>query len=492
MTPGDIRLIGTARLAGQRLKALAPSAEAQNLVDSIDIVLNELILRKDRGFFEDYLLRGCALADAGTALLGKSAMPHAANPADLDDQELDTAIFTVSQQLEDIVIALGADERPAAQDLLDRIVAWEDSLYAYRMTSAEDDGRLPDARAAFSAEAIAAYFAKKRPDWPNLEVVEVAIIPGGFSKITVLFETQDDVNGRQSLAIRAEPPVPFMELEGADIASEFPVVQLVHAADVPVAEPLWLETDTSYFGTRFMLSRKAAGDVHGTVREAGASLPEATGREVASVLARLHDVDYRRYPDLLQASHLGRWAGLAKLPDNTAAFMGYWRERAEISRIGPSPLVRRALDWLARNVPAHAEDDAPVLLHGDIGLHNMLLDEGKVSAILDWEISRIGDRTEDITNFLTATSSVIAPEDFFRWYHEAGGRPVSEYRLRYFDVYHSVKMAICALAVLRRIEENRGAAIALAVFGLQYLHFITSRMTELIRSAEEVGKGTGD
>src|SRR5690606_5952982 len=149
---------------------------------------------------------------------------------------------------------------------------------------------------------------------------------------------------------------------------------------------------------------------------------------------------------LLRASHLGRWAALASLPDNTAAFIGYWRERAEISRIGPSPLVRRALDWLARNVPADAEGDAPVLLHGDIGLHNMLIADGKVS-----EISGIGDRAVEIANFLTATSSVIAREDFFRWYHEAGGRPVSEYRLRYFDVYHSVKMAICAVAVLRRI-----------------------------------------
>jgi aminoglycoside phosphotransferase (APT) family kinase protein len=206
---------------------------------------------------------------------------------------------------------------------------------------------------------------------------------------------------------------------------------------------------------------------------------------VAAVLARLHEVDYAAYPQHLAASHLGRWAALSDLPANTAAFVGYWRERAQISRIGPSPLVRRALDWLKRNVPQDAEGDAPVMLHGDIGLHNMLIDEGRVSAILDWEISRIGDRAEEITNFLTATGDVIAREDFFRWYEQAGGRPVSEYRLRYFDVYHSVKMAICALAVLRRIEENRGAAIALAVFGLQYLHFITSRLTGLIRLAEE-------
>ena len=55
-------MIGTARLAGQRLKALASDPEAQGLVDAIDVVLNELILRRDRPFFEDYLTRGAALA----------------------------------------------------------------------------------------------------------------------------------------------------------------------------------------------------------------------------------------------------------------------------------------------------------------------------------------------------------------------------------------------------------------------------------------------
>lgn len=470
MIPGDIRLIGTARLAAQRLKALSPSAEAQNLVDGIDIVLNELILRKDDAFFADHLERGQALAAEGAELTGLAS----------DGQTHEA----VSEQLEAIVGALGGDPAPEAQALLDRIVAWEDSLYAFRMSQAEDDGRLPDPRAAFSAEALQAYLAQKRPDWPGIEVRQLAIVPGGFSKITVLADLHDRANGAHSIAIRAEPPVPFMELEGADIAMEYPVIQLVHAAGIPVAEPLWLETDSAHFGARFLVSRRAAGAIHGTVREAASSLPMETGRAVAAALSQLHAVDYAAFPHYLAASHLGRWAAMQDLPANTAAFIQYWRERARISRIGPSPLIRRALDWLERNVPQDSEGDAPVMLHGDIGLHNMLIDEGRVSAILDWEISRIGDRAEEITNFLTATGDTIAREDFFAWYEEAGGKPVSEYRLRYFDVYHSVKMAICALAVLRRIEENRGAAIALAVFGLQYLHYITSRLSGLIRLAE--------
>ncbi len=475
MTPGDIRLLGTARLAGQRLKALAPEAEAQGLIDAIDVVLNELILRRDRSFFEDYLIRGAALAGLPAPL-----------PSALDDKALDGAIADVTVRLEQIVGERGGDETAETQDLLDRIVAWEDSLYAFRMTAARDDGRIADPRARFTAPAIEAYLKERQPDWTGLKVVSVSLIPGGFSKITVLLDITDDVNGHHGLAIRAEPGLKFMELEGADIAKEYPVIRLVHAAGIPVAEPLWLETDTAHFGTRFIVSRKAAGQVHGTVREAGASLPEATGREVAATLAALHQVDYTRWPEHLAASHLGRWAGIAALPDNTRTFMTYWRERAEIHDIGPSPLIRRALDWLARNVPTDAEGDAPVLLHGDIGLHNMLIEDGRVTALLDWEISRIGDRAEDLTNFLSATSGVIDRDDFIRWYREAGGREVGEYRLRYLDVFHSVKIAICALAVLRRVEDHREASIQLAVFGLQYLHYITSRMTGLIRAAEEI------
>lgn len=478
MTPGDIRLLGTARLAGQRLKALAPEAEAQGLIDAIDVVLNELILRRDRSFFEDYLARGAALA----------GLPEPA-VAKLDDPALDQAIAAVTQRLEEIVAERGADETAQTQDLLDRIVAWEDSLYAHRMTAAEDDGRIGDPRARFTAPAIEAYLRERRPDWTGLTVKSISLVPGGFSKITVLLDITDDVNGSHGLAIRAEPGLKFMELEGADITKEYPVIQLVHAAGIPVAEPLWLETDTTCFGTRFIVSRKAPGQIHGTVKEAGPSLPEAIGREVAATLATLHQVDYARWPEHLAASHLGRWASLSALPDNTSHFMAYWRERAKIHEIGPSPLIRRALDWLERNVPKDAQGDRPVLLHGDIGLHNMLIEDGRVTALLDWEISRIGDRAEDLTNFLSATSGVIDRDDFLRWYREAGGREVGEYRLRYLDVFHSVKIAICALSVLRRIEDHREASIQLAVFGLQYLHYITSRMTGLIRAAEEVRPG---
>lgn len=479
MIPSDTRLIGTARLAGQRVKALVTDPEAQSLIDGIDIVLNELVLRRDRAFFEDYLARGTALA--GIAEPARTA---------LDGAELDAAIEAVSIRLEQIAGELGGelggDPSAPAQDQLDRIVAWEGSLYAHRMKAADDDGRLADPRAAFTATALEVYLRQRQPGWANLKVARAAIVPGGFSKLTILLDTCDDLNGNQGLAIRAEPPLKFMELEGADIAKEFPVIQLVHAAGIPVAEPLWLEQDLTPFGMRFIVSRKVDGEIHGTVKEAGAALPEATGRAVAATLAALHQVGFARYPDLLAASHLGRWAALTDLADNTAAFIAYWRERARIHRIGPSPLVRRALDWLERNVPQDSKGDAPVLLHGDIGLHNMLIRDGKIAALLDWEISRIGDRAEELTNFLSATSAVIDRDDFLRWYREAGGQAVSEYRLRYFDVYHSVKMAICALAVLRRVEDHREAPIPLAVFGLQYLHYITSRMTALIRLAEEV------
>ena len=58
MIPGDVRLLGTARQAGQRLAAMVDDPEARSLVDAIDIVLNELALRKDDAFFAGW--RCCA------------------------------------------------------------------------------------------------------------------------------------------------------------------------------------------------------------------------------------------------------------------------------------------------------------------------------------------------------------------------------------------------------------------------------------------------
>jgi aminoglycoside phosphotransferase (APT) family kinase protein len=70
------------------------------------------------------------------------------------------------------------------------------------------------------------------------------------------------------------------------------------------------------------------------------------------------------------------------------------------------------------------DEGAPCVVHGDIGAHNLLVHDDRLTAILDWEFSRVGDPAEDLG---VARPNVIACMDwdeFLRIYRDAGGRPV--------------------------------------------------------------------
>jgi aminoglycoside phosphotransferase (APT) family kinase protein len=95
------------------------------------------------------------------------------------------------------------------------------------------------------------------------------------------------------------------------------------------------------------------------------------------------------------------------------------------------PQIVFALDWLERHAPAPPEQI--VLLHGDCGPGNFLYRGGRVTAQLDWELTRYGDPMEDlamlcIRNLLQA---FIPLPEAFAAYEAAGGPKVDLARLRY-------------------------------------------------------------
>ena len=147
-------------------------------------------------------------------------------------------------------------------------------------------------------------------------------------------------------------------------------------------------------------------------------------------------------------------------------------------------MIARALNWLAANVPDH--EDAPVFLHGDFGPHNLLLDGDHVSAALDWEISTPGDPAYDVCWFLNCAGAAVDRQQFLDAYRDAGGKKVTEYQLRYYDVFPCMFMPLTCNAALKLLEDNDAANINLAYYGLQFMHEYPSRLDAAIARAEAV------
>lgn len=105
------------------------------------------------------------------------------------------------------------------------------------------------------------------------------------------------------------------------------------------------------------------------------------------------------------------------------------------------PLIALALNWLEDNAPP----DPPrnVLVHGDAGPANFLFANGKVTALLDWELTHAGDPHADLA--MIAIRNLFQPfiplKDAFAAYEAAGGAKVDLNRVRYYRVYFQTQFA---------------------------------------------------
>lgn len=119
---------------------------------------------------------------------------------------------------------------------------------------------------------------------------------------------------------------------------------------------------------------------------------------------------------------------------------------------GDRPILALGLKWLEDNCPAPVE---PVLNHGDFRLGNLLVEEGRLTGVLDWELAHFGDWHEDVAfgcmpvwrfgAYERPALGLGSLEDYLAAYEAAGGRPVDPARFRFWTIYRMVWWALGCL-----------------------------------------------
>ena len=131
----------------------------------------------------------------------------------------------------------------------------------------------------------------------------------------------------------------------------------------------------------------------------------------------------------------------ARIADCVRGELDIWTAMYAETRQG-DPLIELALSWLRDNLPD--PDGAPVLVHGDAGPGNFLFQDGRMTALLDWELAHAGDPMEDLAWF--SMRNVMEPVPDFtaciRAYEAAVGAPVDVARIRYHRVFVSARVVI--------------------------------------------------
>jgi aminoglycoside phosphotransferase (APT) family kinase protein len=218
------------------------------------------------------------------------------------------------------------------------------------------------------------------------ELTGVSLISGGRSNLTYRLDFGDGA-AEHALVLR-RPPLGHVLPTAHDMSREYRVLSALAGTKIPVATPHAFCSDTEIVDAPFYLMDYVTGQVLRT-REHAADVSPEQARElsecVIDMLAAIHGVDIEAVgltgfgrPEGYMTRQLARWQKQWAL-SNTREMPGY------------DELVKR----LEAKLPQHTEG---TLVHGDLRLDNMLvtLRPTKVEAIVDWEMSTLGDPLADL------------------------------------------------------------------------------------------------
>lgn len=226
----------------------------------------------------------------------------------------------------------------------------------------------------------------------------VALLAGGFSNLTYLVRS---VAGE---VILRRPPLGHVLPTAHDMAREYRVITALGPTAVPVPRTLLLAEADSALGIQCLVMERVAGHICRTALPAGyADTPaerHAIGLAVVDVMADLHLVD----PGRLGLGDFGRPDGFMERQ------LRRWGKQWEASKSHEIPAVDRLLADLGATRPPSAQRS---IVHGDFRLDNTILHPalpGEIVAVLDWELSALGDPLSDL-GALLAYWSEAADDD---------------------------------------------------------------------------------
>jgi aminoglycoside phosphotransferase (APT) family kinase protein len=217
--------------------------------------------------------------------------------------------------------------------------------------------------------------------------LQVAQFQGGQSNPTYLLTTPA---GRYVL--RRKPPGPLLPSAHA-VDREFRVISaLGRVSDVPVPRALLLCEDEGVIGTMFYVMEWVEGRILRDPAFPGLPFPDRRQASFALIdaLARLHRVD----PDDAGLGDFGRAGGYV-----ARQFARWSRQYLQDEAAGRVEAMDRLVEWLPTRMP---ERDETCVVHGDYRCDNVVFDpaQTRVLAILDWELSTLGDPLADFAYYV--------------------------------------------------------------------------------------------
>ncbi|HMN80542.1 MAG TPA: phosphotransferase family protein [Burkholderiaceae bacterium] len=251
---------------------------------------------------------------------------------------------------------------------------------------------------------------------------------------------------------------------------EFLALQSLQRSPVPAPRVYWAGDDPAPFGAPFLFSECMAGAAVLPWVPAGTppleeSYRRSVGEQFIDALAAIHSVRWQEEP-------IGAIADGITPQDAALRSVLHWEQRIARWAMRPYPAAEWAIRWLKDRCPT-----APrvAIVHGDYRTGNFLELDGRITAILDWELVHLGDPHEDLAwaslpMYMGGTRYIgrlCEPQWFFERYAQQAGFAVSMSSVTYYRAFSLLKLAATHMAAARCFEEGRFDDMRMPAMGSQ-------------------------
>ena len=303
----------------------------------------------------------------------------------------------------------------------------------------------------------------------NFEITEARWLSGGASKLQMAFTLNWNQPGvgrtTTPMVLRMEPSESIVETSRL---REFQIIKAMEGT-VPVPPTYWVDSEGKFlpypaivYGFAKGVTKPTTGvsNVAGLGTNLGPALRPILSPQFIDHLSRIHHFDWRK-------ADLGAFDQPAVGSTQAAEWqLNCWERVWEEDANEDIPLMRLAISWLRSNMPP---TDKVSVIHGDFRTGNFLYteDDNKISTWLDWELSHLGDRHEDLAWIFNLTFGHLAedgktflvcglmPEsEFCEAYEKASGLSIDQKVLTYYKIKMAYQLANVAIATPYRVCGN--------------------------------------
>ncbi len=278
--------------------------------------------------------------------------------------------------------------------------------------------------------------------------LEFTLIAGGHSNLTYKFV---DVAGEAYVLRR--PPLGHILESAHDMGREHRIVSALADTDVPVAATYGLCEDNAVNGAPFYLMKFVEGIVpHDGV--AAAAIPEehrrTAGEHIVDVLGTLHTTD----PGDVGLDDLARKEAYLERQ------LKRWTKQWDATKTHEIPEMEESERLLHEDMPAQVGCS---IVHGDYRIGNMIIRDGRMAALLDWELCTLGDPLADVGYLLnnwaepgdpgaqanpTGIGAFPSRSYVVETYEERTGRDLS--RINYYRAFSHWRLGAITQGVYKR------------------------------------------